>query len=162
MKMFSRTLMVALTLTMSLGFTTPAFAQDDVSDGDVVAAFTTTSTTWSAVITVPVGLTVLLVVLLTRSSSELETYIQENNVALQHDLHMGGGQTTAELASFFNVPADQHAEFAQMLTGVRADLIPLTDINTLSSERAGEFAWVIYESMMERPTLAQHLPRLAG
>ena|SRR5690554_1794237 len=163
MKMFSRSFVTALIVALSVAFTTPAYAQSNSDDAAVAGtAFTLSSTTWSAIFTVPIGLTVLVVVLLVRSSSEMESYIQENNVALQHDLHMGGGHTTEELAAFFQVPTDQHDAFAQVLTESRNDLLPLTDLNTLSAERAGTFVRVIYDAMMEKPELARHLPRIAG
>ena len=160
--MASRSFVVGLVVALSLAFATPLYAQDQGDDMDLTGAYSLTTSSYAAIISVPVALTVLVVVLLVRSSSEMENYIKENNVALQHDLHMGGGQTAADLATFFYVPVDQHAAFAQVLSESRDGLLPLTDINTLSPERAGDFVRVIYDAMMERPELAQHLPRVAG
>ena len=160
--MFFRGVICALVLVLQVSFLAPAFAQDQGDDMDVTEAYSLTTSSYAAAITVPVVLTVVAVVLLTGSSSEMESYIEENNVALQHDLHMGGGETTAELAKIFNVPADQHAEFAQVLSENRSELLPLTDVDTLTPERAGTFVRVIYDVLMEKPEFAQHLPRIAG
>ncbi|TXD34731.1 DUF3015 domain-containing protein [Lujinxingia vulgaris] len=163
MSTYSRSFVAALIVALAFAFSTPAFAQSTADeDAAYGMAFTSVTSTYAAIFTVPVGLTVLVVVLLLRSSSEMESYIQENNVALQHDLHMGGGETTAELASVFNVPAEQHAEFAQVLTENRDALLPLTDVDTLTAERAGTFVRVIYDALMEKPEFAQHLPRVGA
>lgn len=160
---YSRRFVAALIVALSVSFSMPAFAQSRTDEEVVLGTyFTTTSTTYAAIFTVPIGLTVLVVVLLLRSSSEMESYIKENNVALQHDLHMGGGETTAELASIFNVPADQHDAFARVLSDERDALLPLIDLDTLTPERAGTFVRVIYDALMEKPEFAQHLPRVSA
>ncbi|TXD41624.1 DUF3015 domain-containing protein [Lujinxingia vulgaris] len=168
MSMYSRSFVSALIVALAFAFSTPAYAQTTADEEAAAATFSVSTssyyagfiTTYASIFTIPIGLTVLIVVLLTRSSSEMESYIEENNVALQHDLHMGGGETTAELAKIFNVPADQHAEFAQVLSENRSELLPLTDVDTLTPERAGTFVRVIYDALMEKPEFAQHLPRV--
>ncbi|RDV37435.1 DUF3015 domain-containing protein [Bradymonadaceae bacterium TMQ3] len=163
MSLHSRSLIGALIVALTFAFSTPAFAQSSADDEAAAGlAVTSVTSTYVSIFTIPIGLTVLVVVLLLRSSSEMESYIEENNVALQHDLHMGGGETTAELAKVFNVPAEQHAEFAQVLTENRDELLPLTDVDTLTAERAGTFVRVIYDALMEKPQFAQHLPRING
>lgn len=163
MSTYSRSFVSALIVALAFAFTSPAYAQT-TADEEAAAglAVTSVTSTYVSIFTIPIGLTVLVVVLLLRSSSEMESYIEENNVALQHDLHMGGGETTAELASIFNVPAEQHAEFAQVLSENRDALLPLTDVDTLTPERAGTFVRVIYDALMEKPEFAQHLPRVGA
>ncbi|RDV37436.1 DUF3015 domain-containing protein [Bradymonadaceae bacterium TMQ3] len=163
--MFSRCFVVTLLVALQIAFAAPVYAQQEshASDEvDMAQAFSLTLSSYAMLITVPVGLTVLVAVLVLRSSSEMESYIEENNVALQHDLHMGGGETTAELATIFNVPAEQHAGFARVLSEKRDALLPLTDVDALSAERAGTFVRVIYDALMEEPEFAQHLPRVGA
>ncbi|TXD34730.1 DUF3015 domain-containing protein [Lujinxingia vulgaris] len=160
--MTSRLFVAVLLVALQMSFAAPVFAQQDVDEMDVAGAYSLTTSSYAMAITVPVGLTVLVAVLLLRSSSEMESYIKENSVALQHDLHMGGGETSAELAMMFNVPAEQHAEFAQVLTENRGELLPLTDVDALTPQRAGTFVRVIYNALMEKPEFAQHLPRIGA
>ncbi|RAL21147.1 hypothetical protein DL240_13515 [Lujinxingia litoralis] len=151
-----RTLVAAALLLMVLPAS--AAAQSEPTNGTPLydnIFSTSTSTTTTAVV---VGGVVLTVALVSDSSAALEGYLEQNAALVQHDLYLGAGLASEDLAHLFGVPTEQHATFAALLFEEREHLGPLCDPETLSPERARAFASRVLVAMAHHPTLAQHLP----
>jgi hypothetical protein len=136
----------------------PVFAEEGTSPQ--TAIFYTVVTT-GAITTVVggVGLTVLLV---NRSNqADLETYLRDNAVALQHDLTFGAGATTRDLAAAFHVPEEHVPVFAALLRTHRHQLLPLTATEQLDEHGASEFVNCITAAMLHYPELTPLLEILS-
>ena len=68
-----------------------------------------------------------------------EMYIRQNGLQLAQDMAAGSGPALADLASAMDVHQDHLAEFGRLMRQNRKDLIPLTDLATLSPDRAVRF-----------------------
>ena len=162
MSKFKRFALVALiSLGLVLGTTSNAFAQ---TDEDIVAMwFLTTSTTYIGIpLTIVGGVVLTIVLVVGASSEELEEYMDQNAVALQHDLHMGGGESIEDLATMFNVPAEHLDEFAGILYDNRHELSGLVQPGQVDSQTVQDFAEIVVEGMMQNEALAHNLADQLG
>ncbi|TXD34732.1 hypothetical protein FRC98_18030 [Lujinxingia vulgaris] len=150
----------AAALTMLVA--SPGFAQSEPTNGtpfynDIFSLSTSTTTT-----AVVVGAVILTVTLVNDTSAALDVYLDDNAALVQQDLHLGGGEATADLAAIFGVPAAEHEAFAQLLFETRQALSPLcapaTD-DAASRERARTFAAHVFGAMAEHAALSAHLPQ---
>ena len=143
-----------LVTMLLLASSSTAFAQEETEPdtGSVLLGYLSTTTTTTAPTTV-VGGIILTVLLVTSDDVEepedvLETYLRDNAVALQHDLHVGGGHAVEDLARIFEIPDEEFGAFAQLLYENRADLVPLLDPHRLDRSAAREFAEFINGEML--------------
>ena len=147
---------VALVLaTSSTAFATH-YAGHNTND-DAAGGLLSTSTTSGGITTTAGG--VVLTVMLAGGSGDaaLETYLRQNSVAVQHDLHIGGGETARDLAVAFNVPKENFAEFAEILHDNRNELARLAvpgDVDSISAQR---FSRIVTSEMLEHRALAEHV-----
>lgn len=72
----------------------------------------------------------------------LARYLRENATAVTHDLHLGGGETTRDLAMILDVPPEAHHNFADLLRANRRELAPLVSAEAGVAE-ARQFARVL-------------------
>lgn len=159
----SKVAMCAAALTMLVA--SPGFAQSEPTNGtpfynDIFSLSTSTTTT-----AVVVGAVILTVNLVNETSAALDVYLDDNAVAVQQDLHLGGGAATADLARIFGVPSPGHEAFAQLLFEARHELSPLCappSDDLASRERARAFAAHVFGAMAQHATLAGHLPQREG
>ncbi len=70
----------------------------------------------------------------------VETYMEDNAVAMAHDITMGGGQTVEDLAAMCGLEESQHAAFAKALRADRAGLVELLDPGAIDADVAAKFA----------------------
>lgn len=148
---WKRTLVAcALVTAMVLGSTGTAFGQYYAGEEDFV--FTMTSSTTTAAVVGGIVLTVVLVV--AASSADMEDYMRDNAVAIQHDIYMGAGETARDLASVFHVPDEQIDAFAALLFANRAELAPLAEPGMVTSESAVHFMRIVVENMLDDENLA--------
>lgn len=159
------TAMVA-TLTLSLVFvmaTANDAAAQTTSDDEAAAAGLLLTTTIGGVTTTAGGI-VLTVVLVNNKDDDnkeaMKVYIENNSVALQQDITMGGGDTIDDLAESFGVPASEHAAFGRAMRSRRDVLMDLVDARTVDEERAGEFIEEVYAAMATDERLARQLVKL--
>ncbi|RDV37434.1 hypothetical protein DV096_13045 [Bradymonadaceae bacterium TMQ3] len=140
----------------------PGFAQSEPTNGtpfynDIFSLSTSTTTT-----AVVVGAVILTVTLVNDTSAALDVYLDDNAALVQRDVHLGGGEATADLAALFGVPAEGHEAFAQLLFEARHQLSPLCAPpadEAASRERARVFAAHVFGAMAEHSVLAEHLPQ---
>ncbi|TXD41625.1 DUF3015 domain-containing protein [Lujinxingia vulgaris] len=111
--------------------------------------------------TVAGGVT-LTVMLLVKSSADIENYVDQNAVALQHDLYMGGGESLGDLATIFNVPDEAHGRFASALYHERDTLSALMNTADFDRPRAGQFLAVVLDAMQKDAVLAASMPHFEG
>lgn len=141
-----------LMLVMVFGSTPSAFAQsgDAVGTGIVATSWVSTSTTTTLGIAVPVGGIILTVVLVKRSQEEsaaVESYINNNAVAIEHDLYMGGGESARDLAQLLAIPAEEFDAFAQALFENRHALLGLLESGRVDDRGAARFIEIVLGSM---------------
>ena len=70
----------------------------------------------------------------------VEAYMEDNAVAMAHDITMGGGQTVEDLATMAGVAPERHAAFARALRAEREGLVELLDPGAIDADAAAEFA----------------------
>ena len=150
---FSLVCMVSVSLF--LGSLSPAHAQErEVILGlDEDLWLTSTSTTSTAL---TIGGGVLTATLIRNSSSEIEIYIQTNAVAIQHDLFMGAGESSDDLARLFHVAEEHRGIFSDLLFSHREELAPLAAPGRVNSATAVQFIEVIVENMLRDEELAEY------
>ena len=118
------------------------------------------STTTTSAPTTTIGGIIMTIVMVTGDSgseAQLETYMRDNSVALQHDLYMGGGEAAEDLAQFFNVPEGQLDTFAQILYDNRQDLAPLAEPGQVNTDAASQFGQIVIDGMLNNDTLASNI-----
>ena len=130
MKHFSLSLLIALSVVLA-PFSL-AFAQAD-EDGLPFDLYTT-ATTSTTTIAIDVLFTVLLLRGGNRSAEEVAAYLEQNVVALQHDLYVGGGETARDLAALLGVKDDELLAFQGYLFEHRAELGELLSAPELTEE----------------------------
>ena len=120
-----RTFQFALACVLALTFAVPQRAEAQTADtaGEGIVVLTTTSTTWGAIIGLPLTTTGVIIWLLIRSSSA--SYIDHNAPAVAQALATGSGDSVGDLAALYGVQAEAHAAFGEVLRRERAALLPL-------------------------------------
>jgi hypothetical protein len=133
-------------------------------DGDQAAAALVgwVSTVYGLTTTAVVGSIVLTVVLVVSATTEMETYMEQNAVALQHDLYMGSGATARDLALAFNVPEHDFERFAAIFFDRRHQLAPLAEPGEIDSASAHQFTEIIVDSMLMDEVLAPRVRAILG
>ena len=79
----------------------------------------------------------------------VETYMEDNAVAMAHDITMGGGQTVEDLATMAGIEPAKHAAFARVLRAEREGLVELLEPGAIDADVAATFAARI-EDALER------------
>ena len=149
---------VSLALVFA-GITSTAVAQQQ-SDEEVLAAnLIVTSTTTGATTTVGGGILLTVMLLTDDDSDQVEAYLRQNAVAVQHDLHVGGGETTRDLAAMFAIPDDELESFSEILYDNRQILASLSQPGGVDSEGARQFRNIIIAEMLDHDSLSAHLHR---
>ena len=111
----------------------------------------TTSTTTLAI----VGGVILTVMLIGGgSSSAMHLYLEQNAVAVQHDLYLGGGETARDLAEIFQVEERHLDAFASLLFDNRDALASLAQPGEVDALAAHQFTEVIVQNMLRNYALA--------
>lgn len=103
--------------------------------------FTTTTGLTTAAVVGGVVLTILLV--LSDDDVDLEAYLRDNAVAVQHDLHTGAGDTARDLAGLFGVADEEFDEFAAILFEHRRALSALAEPGRVDRASAQLFARIV-------------------
>ena len=133
------------------------------TDGEVMAEnLMLTSTT--GLTTTAVGGGVILTVILVSDdggNDDMEAYLRHNAVNVQHDLHVGGGETTRDLASMFAIPDDQLDDFSSILYDNRHSLASLTEPGQIDGDDARQFRQILIGEMLDHETLSIHLRQQA-
>lgn len=160
MRMKRLAVVLALAAAVVLAPVSSAFGQY-WSDGEEIV-FLYTSTTYGATTTAIAGGVVLTVILVMGASSEMETYMEQNAVAIQHDLYLGAGETSRDLAEAFNVPEENYQQFAALLFDNRNQLAPLAEPGQIDAVSAHKFVEIIVENMLRDRTLAPHVRAVFG
>jgi len=73
--------------------------------------------------------------------------MEDNAVAMAHDITMGGGQTVEDLATMAGLEPEQHAAFARALRAERSQLVELLDPGAIDASKAEEFAARIKDAL---------------
>ena len=151
-----------LFLTTLFVCTSPAAAQDSenlIWGVQEEIWSTSTSTTSTAVL---VGGVLLTFQLVRSSMAEVETYLEHNAVALQHALYLGGGESTRDLATLFEVPEDHLPAFTSLLFEHRDEISGILLRAESRSLRAQVFTEFVVEKMLRDPLLAPGARKLLG
>ena len=161
-----KTLLRNLAITgLTICLSATAWAQDTTtsSDGGLGGSTSTSTTTTSGVlITVGPILTTTLVASSGGKSAQMEQYMRHNATALQQDLNMGGGQTVKDLAQIFMVEPAQEQAFGHILRQHRASLVDLTQVDTLTQDRAGLFISTILGAMKQDTRFHDSVAKIQG
>lgn len=160
MRMKRLAVMIALAAAVTLAPVSSAFGQQN-SDAAALQGFFSTSI-YGLTTTAVVGGVVLTVILVMGASSEMETYMEQNAVAIQHDLYLGAGETSRDLAGVFNVPEENYQQFATLLFDNRHQLAPLAVPGEIDAVSAHKFVEIIVENMLRDRTLAPHVRSVFG
>lgn len=139
----------------------PVSAQNNGGGGGALGLGTTTTTLGA--ITLVGGGIALTIVLASNSgsSSSKKEFIRQNAQALQQDLTVGGGESVQDLAAAFQVEQQDYDTFARMLHERRNELVPLTKVDKLDSERADAFFRKVAQGMQTQPELRDDLRRIS-
>ena len=144
-----RSSLVGLILVLAVSFASPVFAQED---SEVIlgidSGFWSLSTS-STSSTLATGLTIMTVQGFRNSRASADTFVRHNAVALQQDLHLGGGQTTADLAALLGVKDDELLAFQGYLFEHRAELTELLSTPELTEELLTSFWEVVLAAPVE-------------
>ncbi len=145
---------VCLTAVFLMGTTSTAFAQDRGEEAFIWSIIgISVLGPISTVTTAGVVLTIVLRQEDSAQTAHLERYMRDNAIALQHDLHIGGGETTADIAALFKIPEDHEAEFAEILYDHRHTLAPLAEPGHIDRASAQEFGATIANGLLESDTM---------
>ena len=153
---------VCLTAVFLMGTTSTAFAQDRGEEAFIWSIIgisflgpisTVTTAVGAPLTTAGVVLTIVLRQEDSAQTAHLERYMRDNAIALQHDLHIGGGETTADLAALFKIPEQHEAEFAEILYDYRHTLAPLAEPGHIDRASAREFGATIANGLLESDTM---------
>lgn len=131
---------------------TQATPDDNVDELQGNLFFTSSTSTTTLAIAGGVILTVMLVS--GGSSSAMHLYLEQNAVAVQHDLHLGGGETARDLAGIFQVEERHMDAFASLLFESRDDLTSLAQPGEIDALAAHKFTEVIVQKMLRDQALA--------
>lgn len=105
------------------------------------------SSTTSSSTTLAVAVGVFSVELATARTPHLVAFIRHNGLSIQHDLHLGGGDTLRDLGAMFGVPGDEAESFSRRLYQKRDRLVPLADPGRIDAERSHQFASIVLEAL---------------
>ena len=83
----------------------------------------------------------------------VEEYMEDNAVAMAHDISMGGGTTVEDLAAMAGLEPSEHAAFARALRSKRVELVELLDPETIDTRAATEFASIVESALLESDEL---------
>lgn len=120
---------------------------------------TSTSTTSTAALA---GGAVLTFQLARSSMAEVETYLEHNAVALQHDFYLGGGESARDLATLFQVQEPHLFAFTSLLFEHRDELSEILSTTGADSLRAHLFTELVIAKMLRDPLLAPGARELLG
>ena len=138
---------------ISLGMTSTATAQEEefLGLGVSMGVFTSYSSSSTTAIGIPVGVVLTIVWVVTRDDqASLQQYMEDNAVAMQHDLYIGGGETTDDLASLFGIHDHQRNKFSEILVQNRQRLASLATPGEIDEEAAYQFANIIIDELEAR------------
>ena len=148
-------------LTVCLSAT--AFAQDTTTSDGGLGGSTSTSTTTTTGVLITVGPILTTTMVASGGSSEqMEQYMRQNATALQQDITAGGGDTLADLSQIFQVDASQRQAFGQLVRAHRAQLVALTDVDSLNQARARVFIDTILGAMKQDARFSDAVARIQG
>lgn len=152
----SRWLAAAVALLVMMAMSGPVAAQQEESDADdlelpgtaVLGDTLWSSSTTSTSTTMVLALGYFSVQLATGTNEEqVQRYLRQNAVAVQHDLYLGAGETTRDLAELFGVHREEYDAFARLLYDRRKVLAPLVEPGTVDSASARKFVEIITEAI---------------
>lgn len=165
---FVRKTPALLAIAAILCLSSASFA-DDYDDNDIDctgdnceeagAALLTTTTAPTTTVAAGVAITVVLMMGGGGSASK-ETYIRQNALALQQDMTVGAGESVTDLAAAFQVSEQNLPAFAAAVHAHRAELLPLTDVSELNTERADAFFAIVATAMNQTPALRADLQKI--
>ena len=157
----------AITCTM-LGAPAQSWAQGSEQAinslvSSTVAVYVGLGTTALAVVALPFGLTTTAGGAATKEQgAALERYLRENQFEVRESLATGQGVFVEDLGASLQFSPRERATLGQVLRGERAVLGVLAEPESLTPERAGEFARVLWGAIGAEPTLAAALERRGG
>lgn len=151
--------LVAATLSLAAA---PASAQ--ASGGGLFAFLAVAPYTSAGIGVTTLGGAITGVVLTVNSADDESkaSYIFDNATALKQDLTLGHGAAVRDLAEVFQVEPSDYGAFADMVHERRDKLVPLTDREKLTEQRASMFFRTIAKGMREHPRLRDDLVTLGG
>ena len=157
-------MMLGVVLAAMVAATAPVYAQDEPEEdaaqldfpspgviGDEAWLVSTSVTTT----TLAVAYGVYSLRLGSRDFALLQTYLQRNAAAVHHDLHMGAGDATGDLAAMFGVEPTRVEAFGEVLYQRRQRLASLVDPSDMDEEATREFADVVLRGMAAHEELAE-------
>ena len=158
--------LVGLVAVMLMSTTSTAFAQQQNDDAFALAVVGGTygmmTTTTLAPITTVAGVIVTIVMIINSQNEQVTAYLQDNPVAVQHDLYIGGGESTRDLAEIFGVPEGQLAQFGDILYDNRDALAALTAPGNIDENVGRQFTEIVVEDMLENEAMAVALAEQQG
>ena len=143
----------AVVMGVTLGGPATAAAQfGPQSQGDfwLFSLFTTTVIAPLAVPTTTTAGGVTTTIVIVSHSAESETvkaYLEDNAVAVQHDLYMGGGDSVDDLAVMFGVPDEGRQAFESVVYDHRHQLAALAEPTKVDMDRTRRFIGIIVEEL---------------
>ncbi len=143
------------------GWARPAMAQEDTGNETVLSS-SSTSTTTTAMVT---ALGVLVIVTITPKPGRraLQTYLEQNHVAVRDGIHTGAGQSVADLSGAFGVETDEEeAAFGEILRQERATLDAIIEDERVSDDELHQFILTVYEAMRRHDKLEAAAQRIEG
>ena len=158
----TKSLVFAVSLVfMFAGTTSMAVAQEEENWLVSMMAMTTTTgpttgptaASTTALATTGGGILLTVVLLTDDDSDQVEAYLRQNAVAVQHDLHVGGGETTRDLAAMFAIPDDELESFSEILYDNRQTLASLSQPGGVDSEGARQFRNIVIAEMLDQRRL---------
>ena len=82
--------------------------------------------------------------------------MRDNAVAMQHDLHVGGGDTIRDLAVAFGVPDGEFDDFARLLHDNRSRLAPLAEPGEINETSAQLFQQLVFREIDDRGIISEY------
>lgn len=150
--------MLALILVMA-PFST-VFGQTD--EEVILGNLYTSSTTSTSVLAVAGGVVLTVMLVGRESTQQVALYMEQNAVAVQHDLYMGGGETARDLAGIFNVQEQHLDAFANLLFEHRDELAALSQPGEITETTALQFTELVVQGMLRDQALAGSARQLLG
>ena len=148
---------------VTLGLLSSTAMAQQRTDGEVMADNLLLTSTTGLTTTAVGGGVILTVVLVSDDGGDedMEAYLRHNAVDIQHDLHVGGGDSTRDLASMFAIPDDQFDDFSSILYDNRHSLASLTEPGNIDGDDARQFRQILIGEMLNHDTLSIHLRQQA-
>lgn len=160
--MKTRRLWLISLLAVTLTFTpfSSVWAQATTDEEVLVGNLWFTSTTSTTTLAIAGGVILTVMLVSGGSSSAMHLYLEQNAVAVQHDLHLGGGETARDLAGIFQVEEHQMEAFANLLFENREELAALSQPGQIDVVGAHQFTEVIVHNMLRDQALASSARQL--